>query len=238
VKRSQFSTLALAVTLSLLKLPAAVAYGPAAIDTSNWRQWQLPGNVGTVTLPPDWRTTANDQFGAFEAAGPGGVAVHMGLGGELVDPRSPFASPSQYGVIVVPYGDLVSAVEALVPQLSRANQLRGLPGITRNGPVRSSPAQSKLGGPSALIEFDITKSDRPEVVRVLGYMTSYPLNNGVWGYWTYYAEAPRETLTRNLPVLIAIAESWRPNGAVTGQNVKRYADAQNAIVEDMIRRRQ
>jgi hypothetical protein len=198
---------------------------------SNWVNHPLPGGSGTIQLPSDWRLKEAAQLGSVTALGPTGQIIGLGIGGEVTDPRSPFAAQVRAsGLLVAPYSDPVTTLRNLSPQLSVLSQRTGGPAIRLNNILTNSPDAPQIpGGQAAWIKAGFTMGNAQRSTNVLEILRleCYPLGQFAWGFYTSYATAPEATFDSDLPVMIQIAKSWKLNDQQVMDNSHQMIEAQN-----------
>jgi len=219
----------LATSLVVTEVSAVAWVTRTPNELPGWIEWTLPGGSGTVKLPPDWKITASDSIGSFEAAGPDGLAIHMGVGGNVAEPWTIYAMAAPYGALVAPLSDPANAVVNLAGQWSRISQYKTGFGFRLDRILSNVPVAGRVGGRAALLRYDWTKTAwfRGTPMRGYGYLECLPGLPGTWSYQAYYAEGPRETFDQAVPMLLAIVQSWRVNPAIVRENGQRLVDAQN-----------
>ena len=115
-------------------------------------------------------------------------------------------------------GDLAGALREILKQ----NKAR----LTS---LRSRPAPSGLPGvPAQYYLYEYQRAGKTLVG--LGYFSSIGDNSGVLPYWQLYSSAviaPKERFMQDLPTMMAIWNSWRPNG-------KRTREGSNGALIDAV----
>jgi hypothetical protein len=205
----------------------------AALPTATkWVTHPLPGGSGTIQLPADWKITQSTQLGSVIANGPSGQTVGLGIGAEVVDPRSFIAAQvrANGSMLVAPFSDPVTALKNLVPQLSSMSQRAGGPAIQLNRIITNSPASAQIpGGQAAWITSSLTKGSGPKAIveREIALLECYPVGPMAWGFYTSYASGPEVSFDRDLPTMLQIAQSWKLNDQAVMSNSRQMIDAQN-----------
>jgi hypothetical protein len=224
--------------------PAEVAALLGALPSpAKWVTHPLPAGSGTIQLPSDWKIKQSTQLGTVIAEGPQGQLVGLGVGAEVVDPRSFIAAQvrANGSMLVAPSTDPVTALRNLAPQLSNMSVRAGGPPIQLNRILTNAPAQAQIpGGQAAWITCSLTKGTGRNAVqeREIALLECYPVGQLAWGLYTSYACGPEATFDRDLPVMVRIAQSWKLNDQAVTSNSRQMIDAQNrrfAAFEDSMK---
>jgi hypothetical protein len=171
-------------------------------------------------------------LGSASIQGPAGQKVNLGIGAEVVDPRSFIAAQARASgtMFVAPFSDPVTAFKTLTPQASAMSQRHGGPAITLNSILSNSPAPAQLpGGQAAWITSSLTEGSGPSAVRLREtcFLECYPVGPMAWGLYTSAVSAPEATFDRDLPVMMQIANSWKLNNQAVMDNSRQMINAQN-----------
>ncbi|MDX1934155.1 MAG: hypothetical protein SFU56_16260 [Capsulimonadales bacterium] len=163
---------------------------------------ELEDGTGTIGLPTGWRIDGSYR-GTVSCKGPGGAAVVMGMPWVIQRPDHPVTNmPEAPKGPRAPVGDLAGALREVLAH----NQGR----LTR---LRSKPASSNLpGAVHFLYEFERAG----KTIVGMGFFSCIgDPNDTTLPYWQLYSSAvlaPRERFMKDLPTMMAIWNSWRPNG--------------------------
>jgi hypothetical protein len=165
---------------------------------------EFPDGTGTIGLPAGWRIDGAYR-GAVGCKGPGGSAVVMGFPWVI---QRPDHEVNNMAVRVegprARVGDLAGALrEVLAHNKGRLVSLR------------SKPAPSGLPGIPAVYFLYEYQRDGQTLVGMGYFSTIGDPNDTVLPYWQLYSSAviaPKERFMKDLPTMMAIWNSWRPNG--------------------------
>ncbi len=199
---------------------------------SEWVTHPLPGGSGTIQLPPDWKITQSSALGSVAAEGPKGQEVGLGIGAEVVDPRSFIAAQvrANGSMLVAPFSDPETALKNLAPQLSRMSERRGGPALRLDKIISTSPATAQLpNGQAAWILSAWTKMTRgaSEPTRELAVIECYPVGYLAWGLFASYGSGPEATFDHDLVTMMQIAKTWKLNDQMVMNNSQQMINAQN-----------
>lgn len=189
---------------------------PPALKTT-----ELPDGTGTIGLAPGWKIDGSYR-GTVGCKGPGGSSVVMGFPWTIQRPDHPVTNMNiNPGGPRARVGDLAGALrEVLKHNKGRLTSLR------------SRPAPSGLPGvPAVYFLYEYQHDGKPFVG--MGYFSSIgDPNDDVLPYWQLYSSAviaPRARFMQDLPTMMAIWNSWRPNGKKPREgSVGALIDAVNA----------
>lgn len=229
-KRYTLAGIALALTVAGSMAIAAPQKGktktakPAAAPRLATREF--PDGTGTIGLPSGWKIDGSYR-GTVYCNGPSGEKAVMGMAFVIGRPDHPANNTG------VPYngpmgrdGDLAGALRAVLEKGgSRLIRLR-----SREAP---SPAP---GVPAAYFLYELESKGKRSVV--LGYFSAIMDDDQTLPYWQLYSSAvlaPKATFMKELPALMAIWSSYRPNG----KKPREGSDGAtiDAAVSDSLKRR-
>lgn len=192
---------------------------------------EFPDGTGTIALPSGWRIVESYR-GIVQCISPARQQVTMGMGFVISRPDHPnhqFAR--EVGIPTsAPFardGDLAGALRGVLEKSN--NKLISL---------RSRPAPSGLPGvPAAFFLYELESEGKRYMA--LGYFSAIMDSDQTLGYWQLYCSvvmAPKESFMKDLPTLMAIWNSWRPNG----QKPKPGSDGAmiDAVIASDLKRRQ
>jgi hypothetical protein len=181
---------------------------------------KLLDGSGVIGLPPGWKIN-NSHAGTCNCTGPNGVGVAMGMPWPILRPDAgtdiiPGMAPMPKAEV----GDLAGALRAVIED--------------RNGRVlniRSLPAQKSGGKPAANFLYQYVQDGKTMVG--MGYFTMLDYYDGLptWNLYGSLVVAPKERFVQELPTLMAVYDSWSPDGKVpkTPQS-REMADATAAAL--------
>ncbi|MES2462437.1 MAG: hypothetical protein V4671_17785 [Armatimonadota bacterium] len=181
------------------KPPAAAAKPAVKLKTQ-----ELPDGTGTIGLPAGW--VINGAYrGTVFCRGPQNGNVTMGHAFVISRPDHPV---NQMGIRtsapMARDGDLVGALQGVLRGAN--NKLISL---------RTRPAPSATPGVPALYCLYEMEAGGKHVT-ALGYFTSLADDDGTLPYWQLYCSVvmiSKDVFVKELPTLMAMWNSWRPNGA-------------------------
>jgi hypothetical protein len=192
----------------------------AAAPAVKIKTTELPDGTGTIGMPAGWVFTGAYRGTVF-CRGPQGSSVTMGHAFVISRPDHP---AHQLGIAtsapMAPDGDLVAALKGVLR--SADNRLISL---------RTLPAPpSAPGVPAVYYLYELESKGKR--LTALGYFTTIAGDDGsTLPYWQMYCSvvmAPKETFMKELPTLMAMWNSWRPNGQ------KPRAGSEGAMIDAVI----
>ena len=176
----------------------------AAAAAAKLTTTELPDGTGTIGLPAGWRITEAYR-GTVWARGPQSQQVTMGHAFVISRPDHPanqLGIPT--GAAMARDGDLAGALKSVLEKAD--NRLISL---------RAMPAPSGLEGVPAVF-FSYELEARGKRLAAIGYFTSIGAGGDqTLPYWQLYVSAvmaPRENFMKELPTMMAMWNSWKPNG--------------------------
>jgi hypothetical protein len=182
---------------------------------------EFPDGTGTIGVPAGWSIDGSYR-GTVGLVGPARQRAHMGMGMPIARPDHP---TNNLGIPIngpmAPDGDLVGA-------------LKGVLALAKNRliSVRSRPAPSSAPGvPAAYFLYELEAADGKRIT-ALGYFTSIADDDGTLPHWLLFYSvvmAPKESFMKDLPTLMAVWNSWRPNGA------KPKPGSDGAMIDEVIK---
>lgn len=180
---------------------------------------ELPDGTGTIGMPAGW-VFEGAYRGTVFCRGPQGSRVVMGHGYVISRPDHP---AHQMGIPTgAPFardGDLVAALKGVLQKAdNRLISLRTL-----------EAPPSAPGVPAVYYLYELEAKGKR--YSALGYFTTIADNDGTLPYWQLYCSAvmaPKENFIKELPTLMAMWNSWRPNGA------KPKAGSEGAMIDAVI----
>ncbi len=209
------------------KAPAAkpAAQAPAAKLTTK----EFPDGTGTIGLPDGWRIDGSYR-GTVGAKGPNSQGVLLGMAFVIGRPDHPNNN------LGIPYNGPMAQDNDLAGALQAVLEKNG----TRLLSLRSRPAPSPAPGvPAAYFLYEMESKGKRSTA--LGYFSA--LTDGgdqTLGYWQLYSSAvmaPKDVFVKEFPTLMAIFNSYRPNGGKPREG-SDGAMIDAAIKDNLQRRRQ
>jgi hypothetical protein len=170
--------------------------------TPKLKTTEFPDGTGTIGLPPGWKIDGSYR-GRVGCKGPNGSAVVMGF--PWIVRRPDVDLPDVPGALPVARARVGDTATALREVLK--NNKATLTSL------KSRPAPSGLEGVPAVYYLYEYQRDGKTTVGLGYFSTIYggePLP-----YWELYSSAmlaPKERFMKELPTLLAVYNSWRPNG--------------------------
>jgi hypothetical protein len=166
-------------------------------------QKEFEDGTGSIGVAPGWRYESAYR-GTVQCLGPNNAAVVLGFPWTVTRPDSEvaqFVGPDQPMAAV---GDIPNALREVLAKKVRAT-LKSL---------RSQSAPPAIDGvPAYYMLYEYVQDGKTFVA--LGYLTT--LNYGPSSpSWTLYASAvvaPKDQFMKQLPTMLAMWKSWRPNGS-------------------------
>jgi hypothetical protein len=182
---------------------------------------KLPDGSGVVGLPPGWKINGA-YAGTCSCKGPNGAEVLMGMPWPILRPDS--GTDGVPGVAPMPkadVGDLAGALRAVIEVEVKGRVIS----------IRSQPAHGPAGKPAANLLYQFEKNGKTLVG--MGYFTMLDYYQGLptWQLYSSVVLAPKERFIQDLPTLMAVYDSWRPDGKVPKEpKSKAMADAAAAAL--------
>jgi hypothetical protein len=208
MKTRSTKTIALVLTAGLTCIAAqgqgAKAQKPkAAAPAVSLTTKEFPDGTGTIGLPAGWSIEGSYR-GTVGCNGPESQKAIMGMAFIIGRPDHPNNN------LGIPYngpmgrdGDLAGALRAVLEK-----------GGTRLISLRSREARSPEPGiPAAYFLYEMEYKGKRTTA--LGYFSAIIDRTQTLGYWQLYSSAviaPKETFVKEFPTLMAIFDSYRPNG--------------------------
>jgi hypothetical protein len=185
---------------------------------------ELEDGTGTIGLAPGWKITESYR-GIVICKSPDGSGVVMGMPWTILRPDHPVTNmPERRAmgpVAIARVGDLPTALHEVLKVNSKARLIS----------LRSRPAPSGLAGvPAVYFLYEFQRDGKTFVG--LGYFSTIgDPNDGTLPYWQLYSSAviaPKERFVKNLPTMMAMWNSWRPNG-------KKPREGSNGALMDAVK---
>ena len=196
-----------------------VALCPPSAHAQHLRQTSFADGTGSVGLPPGWKIVEG-YHGTVFCAKQSDMYARFGMPWTVDRPDSPVSRiPAPYKLAIAPIGDLPDAVRAVLGTVG-----------ARLVSLRSRPApQTFPGVPASYFLYRFVQGGKEYTA--LGYFTT--INpGGDSPYWSLYSSAvsARTPLfMKSLPMLMAMWNSWRPNGQTP------RAGSQSAVIDEEIK---
>ncbi|HVX84849.1 MAG TPA: hypothetical protein VH253_08545 [Phycisphaerae bacterium] len=212
---------------------AALAKAAAAIPLQVYR---FPDGTGTIGLPQGWTTTAQSCHTTFTVDGPGGAKVNLGMSLSVNTPNSTAVRlarqyPTNIPMLVAPWTDPASALQALAPQLSAIQQRSGGPAVALDHVlVRQKLKPVLANSQNAIVSYGAThgQGGREEHFEAISQVMLTPISNESYSVWMTEMAAPDAAFQQDLPAMIAIVNSWKTDDAVMQQKTDQWIAASNA----------
>jgi hypothetical protein len=223
--------------------PADWAKLTAALPLDTQMQQQSIGDgAGTISVPPDWKITNTSNLGSVFITGPASQNIALGLGLEVVTPDSMGAATQNQlaaqglvtaanRMLVAPFTGPEDALKNLSPQISEISQARGGPGSRLDTILKTIPVQAQLpNGQAARLNYKFTQlqNGQETPMRAWAQIECYPVGAGAWGVYCSSVAGPDATFDADLPVMLAITNSWKLNDSVVNAHSQQNIAAQNA----------
>ena len=195
--------------------------------TPKLKTTEFPDGTGTIGIPDGWRLDGAYR-GTCGCKSDNGAGLIMGMGTPILRPDNPVAQMPETPMNIprAKVGDLSGAIRSILEK-----------GGARVKSLRSRPAPAASPGVPALYYLYEYQKPDGKLISSLGYFTTlgYPDSSPYWQLYNSYVYAPSATFMRDLPTMMAIWNTWRPNGAkpkagsesamldaVLADNAKRY----------------
>ena len=211
---------AAAVWLAAGQTQAAGQKGKAA-PTPKLKTKVFPDETGTIGLAPGWILDGAYR-GSCGCNGPDGQKLLMGfpwnilrVGHPLLN--DPIAKQAWKDQARAKDGDLETALRQVIESKGDARLLS----------LRSRPAPPGLEGvPAKYFLYEFTSKGKK--ITALGYFSSVVTNDNTLPSWSLYSSAvmaPSNRFMKDLPTMMAMWNSWRPNGK------KPKAGSESAMID-------
>jgi hypothetical protein len=230
--------------LKKLTQPSAGASGSAASPPAvALNPYQFPDGTGSIGLPEGWQTSASSCNGLVVVQGPANQEIYINFAVPVSTPDSPNVQALQQAqamgmpmpqstTYISQWDNPAQVLTNLTPQFNQASQAAGQPTYRINQVVSSEQARPYMqGGVAATVVSDVTQIDpsgaeshRQRCSRI----ELDPMMQGSFLYSTVDLEAPSDTFDKDIPVMLAICASLKPNYAVMDAQSRQRIDAQNS----------
>jgi hypothetical protein len=200
------------------------------------RTYRFPDGTGSIDLAPGWTTNAQSCQSGFVIAGPNDQKISMGMTLSVNTPNSTAVQlarqyPTNVPMVVAPYGEPANVLQALIPQLSTLQQRNGGPAVALDhvATVKQLPALN-ANGKNALLTYGVTHAlnGRQAHYQAIAEVSVTPTSNESFMVWTIECAAPDATAQRDIPLMLAMANSWKTNDAAIQQNTNAWVANSNA----------
>jgi hypothetical protein len=211
----------------------------------NLQTYNFPDGTGSIGVPDGW--TCNSQtIGGAVVRGPADQAVALDIGGQVDVPNGQTLRMAQMGgqnpatILVAPFSpDPATALTNLIEAMNRVQQTRAGPVSTVDQVINQQPRQPGPGmtdGHAAVIELAMTRTlnGQSRKFHSIQLFAVFTFNGGqdTWNFYGSQELAPEETFKQDLPVMNAIFDSLKENGAAIqakgeaeGKEVQQIVDA-------------
>jgi hypothetical protein len=159
--------------------------------------------TGSIGLPSGWKITEAYR-GTVTCVGPEKQAVVLGMPWTILRPDSEVATlPGQGRAAQAMVGDIPTALREVLTKNASARLLslrtRDAPRAFPNVPAFHAMYEYEQGG---------------RVYAAFGYLTTldYGPSSPSWQFYASAVLAPKPRFLKDLPTLLAMWKSWRPNG--------------------------
>jgi hypothetical protein len=220
--------------------------------------YNFPDGTGSVGLAQGWTTKAGSCNGGFVITGQADQQVTVGYTVSACTPNSVDVRQHQQmnalarqmgglqtpmNTFIAPLTDPADVLSNLMPQISKRSQQHNGPAFALDNVKQVREIQAGApGGKAALCRYGITISAQGQQKHreVLARVGLEPLGKGDFLLHVTSAAAPDATFQQDLPTMMAMIGSFRPNIAViSGQvhqqmeNQSRWFDAQQASSKEL-----
>jgi hypothetical protein len=195
------------------------------------RTYAFPDGTGSVGLAEGWHTDAQSAMQMATVKGPNEAEIVLGASLSVVTPQSPLARGGMS--LVAPLGTPLEVMRALGPQIARANVRGGGPALTYdNYQLVENHKPNVPNVAESVITFDVTAQTRTGAKhsKVMALVDVMPTTQTLYMVLITQAGAPDATFKRDLPVMLEIINSERPNNEVIQ---RKNAQNQQASVQSL-----
>lgn len=204
--------------------------------------YEFPDGTGTIGLPEGWQTNASSCNGTVIVTGPANQEIYIGFDVPVYLPDSQAVQmqqqmaaqgmPTQASMLVSPMGSPGQVLTNLMPQISQMSRAQGLATYQVQRIESEKQIQPSMqGAMAAVVVSDLSRTDtngNTTQLRRLSRIELDPLMQGNFMYASVDLEAPLETFDKDLPVMLEICASLKPNYEVVAGENRQRMDAQNA----------
>ncbi|MBC8140919.1 MAG: hypothetical protein H7Y38_05700, partial [Armatimonadetes bacterium] len=178
------------------------AASPAFAQGVKLKTTPFPDGTGSIGIAPGWHLESayNGGVGCSE---PGGAVVILKLPYTILRPESSVAQlPASATAPMAQAGDLIGALRSV---LEKTN---GKLGTVRGRKLGNLPS----GAPTYLLHYQFKQNGRDYTA--IGYFAplDYGADQPMWQLYSSAVAAPTPQFTKQLPAMLAMWKSWRPNG--------------------------
>jgi hypothetical protein len=205
--------------------PTPAASAPAQAAAGNrLRQVSFADGTGTIGLAPGWQTNLSTCAWGVVATGPADQRVVVGTSVSGYLPSSPAGRQMRsLGALLAPYGSPADMLRVLGPQLSRLATRNHIPPFAYDNIVEKERLPPMFpGGRSAMVSYGVTEYGPrgPHHYRALSRIDLPPLSQGSWMLrFTAELRAPDGAFDRELPLMLAMANSWHGDDALMARRI-------------------
>ncbi len=225
----------------LMGAPVATPVGaPAPAATPNPQTPSAPANAslhtvsfsdgtGTIGLPPGWHADLKTCAWGVIVQGPADQRVLVGTMATVYLPNSTFVRQQRTmpggGIFVMnaPFVAPADALRMLGPQLSRTAALNHYPTFVLDNVAEKKPLKPMFPrGRSALVTYGVTENGRRgrRHYKTFAQLDLVPPAGEFWMLrFTGEVRAPDATFEHDLPLMLAIAASWKGNDAAMARRI-------------------
>ena len=188
------------IVASLVAVCAAL---PAFAQGVKLKTTAFPDGTGSIGLAPGW-VIEGAYNGAVGCKGPGGAVVILKLPYTILRPESSVTQlPGAAQTPIARTGDLVGALRAIMAKQN------GKLGAVRGRKLGSLPS----GAPTYLLHYQFHQNGKDYTA--IGYFAplDYGADQPMWQLYSSAVAAPTPVFAKNLPAMLTMWKSWRPNGS-------------------------
>jgi hypothetical protein len=200
------------------------------------RAYTFPDGTGSIGLAEGWRTSARSAMNGVIVQGPKDQILSIGLSFSILTPRNTL--PRGPTTLVAPFSTPAEALDAIVPQLSRASVGQGGPDRTLDHLTTVEDRKPTLaGGRQSLLNYGVTeaKPGSRKHFRVIAQVELDPVTPTSFLLAITQLAAPDATFKEDLPLMEEMLQSVKTNEAAitrkSGEAVaaqKRWFSAQQS----------
>ncbi len=208
----------------LLVSSASNSQGKNKIQTPKLTTKEFPDGTGTIGLAPGW-VLDGAYRGTCGCRSANGSGIIMGMGQPILRPDGPVGQMPESVMLKMPtarVGDLSRAIRSILEKSgARVKSLR----------ARPAPSASP-GVPASYYLYEYESKGKK--LTAMGYFTTlaYYESSPNWDLYSSYVTAPSERFMQDLPTMMSMWNSWRPNG----QKPKAGSESENldkALAENL-----
>jgi hypothetical protein len=222
------------------------------------KQYDFPDGTGSVGLADGYSTQSQTCVHPVIIPGPAQQFIVLGNAVTILTPDSPTVKmmeqnqammkqmqqrnarmgfnppppPPLAPQLIAPRSDPVEALKTMIPQFNKRSEFNHGPSITLDRIISSKEVPTQLtDGKAAIITYEFTRTLNGETShnRVWLHLQTCPVGTGAWMWFATSLQAPDSTFDKDLPTMMAIANSLKINQ----ERAKAVSDAENAQMRQM-----